>query len=89
MRWSSRWSPLTASRLSVHALTDARWTSSVRIASRSPPEARYLFDQPWDYLLCDDMADDPVMRQIPAVAAGLRGSLRVPAATRTVRPSVA
>ncbi len=61
----------------VHALTsDVDFRRPDRIAI--PPEGQHLFEQRWDYLLCDDMADDPVMRQIPPVAAGLKGSLRVP-----------
>ena len=63
--------------LSIHALTtdvDFRRPDRIQV----PPDMRYLFEQPWDHLLCDDMAEDPVMKQIPAVAAGLRGSLRVP-----------
>ncbi len=63
--------------LSIHALTtDVDFRRPDRI--QLPPDMRYLFEQPWDHLLCDDMAEDPVMKQIPAVAAGLRGSLRVP-----------
>ncbi len=63
--------------LLVHALSsevDFQRPDRIQI----PAEARHLFEQPWDYLLCDDMAEDPFMRQIPVVAAGLRGSLRVP-----------
>lgn len=43
-----------------------------------PATARALLERPWDYLLCDDMADDPIMGRMPPVAAGLRASLRVP-----------
>lgn len=63
--------------LFVHALTtevDFQRPDRIQV----PQEARHLFEVPWDYLLCDDMATDPVMRQIPAVVAGLHGSLRVP-----------
>ena len=63
--------------LSVHALTtEVDFQKPDRVLV--PAAARHLFDSPWEYLLCDDMADDPIMKQIPAVAAGLRGSLRVP-----------
>ena len=61
----------------VHALTtEVDFERPDRI--QVPVEARHLFDTPWEYLLCDDMATDPLMRQIPAVAAGLCASLRVP-----------
>ena len=61
----------------VHALTtEVDFQRPDRILV--PQEARHLFEVHWDYLLCDDMATDPLMKQIPAVAAGLRGSLRVP-----------
>ena len=61
----------------VHALTSqVDFARPDRITL--PPEARHLLDSPWDFLLCDDMAEDPFMKQIPAVHAGLRGSLRVP-----------
>lgn len=43
-----------------------------------PPAARDLFEKPWAYLLCDDMRDDPIMRELPPVSVGLRSSLRVP-----------
>lgn len=43
-----------------------------------PPAARDLFEKPWAYLLCDDMREDPVMRELPPVTVGLRSSLRVP-----------
>jgi GAF domain-containing protein len=43
-----------------------------------PPAARDLFDSPWAYLLCDDMREDPIMRELPPVSVGLRSSLRVP-----------
>jgi transcriptional regulator with GAF, ATPase, and Fis domain len=63
--------------LSVHALTtEVDFEKPDRVPV--PAAARHLFDSRWEYLLCDDMADDPIMKQIPAVAAGLRGSLRVP-----------
>ena len=43
-----------------------------------PAVARELFSTPWEYLLSDDMAEDPIKRDMPPVKAGLRASLRVP-----------
>jgi transcriptional regulator with GAF, ATPase, and Fis domain len=63
--------------LEMHALTsdvDFRRPDRIHV----PPEMRYLLTTPWAYLLCDDMAEDPLMKHLPAVPAGLRGSLRVP-----------
>ncbi len=62
--------------LFVHALSgDVDFERPDRLPL--PPMAQELFSRPWDYLLCDDMAEDPIMRSMPPVAAGLRASLRV------------
>lgn len=61
----------------VHALTtqvDFRRPDRIDV----PPEARSLFEGAWEYLLCDEMAADPILRTFPATLAGLHSSLRVP-----------
>ncbi len=63
--------------LIVHAISgDVDFARPDRIAL--PAELQALLDEPWDHLLCDDMHEDPVMRQMPPVQAGLLSSLRVP-----------
>jgi transcriptional regulator with GAF, ATPase, and Fis domain len=63
--------------LIVHAISgEVDFARPDRIAV--PAELQALLDEPWDYLLCDDMREDPVMRQMPPVRAGLQSSLRVP-----------
>jgi transcriptional regulator with GAF, ATPase, and Fis domain len=65
------------SSLVVHALSgEVDFARPDRILL--PARARDLLQQPWEYMLCDDMADDPIMGRMPPVAAGLRASLRVP-----------
>ncbi len=63
--------------LFVHALSgEVDFARPDRIVL--PPEAMDLFSRPWEFLLCDDMATDPIMGRMPPVAAGLHASLRVP-----------